>query len=120
MKSLSMALLISMVLVACGGGGDDSSSGSGSSSNVVTECITVRTQQDPNVDFTSTIYTNTCDFEVNLVYRGLGSFPIGPETLPAGESTSFSSGKLEGFIACRPPSQGTNTGDLLNVNLVCR
>ncbi len=113
-------LALTVLLGACGGGG--SSSGGSSADTDVTRCIRAESVAT-NIDvFTSKArYTNTCDFAVSLAYRTVTITVAGPVTVIPGGMHEDLLGRIGAgeFIACRPPSQGTNKGDLPNPELGC-
>ena len=111
-----LIISLSLVLSACGGGG--SSSGGNDAEKIVTDCIDAQSQPSSLPEFSSTDYTNTCDFTVSLGYKFLLSIQ-GPVTLVPNQTVSKAYGSTSEYIACRPPSQATNKGDTINPELGC-
>jgi len=115
MKNVILVFLSVLYLTACGGG--SSSSGQ---SNVVSYCIGVTTETRAFVDkdITEQIFTNNCDFTVNLttVVAIVAEPPVA--LAPNQEKrTIFTS--TTNFIACRPPSIGIDSDDGTGVSLRC-
>ena len=114
----AFTLLLFSTLAACGGGGSDSGPDGSDPSLNVSSCITVDTEFSSGTGFTTNIFTNTCNFQVNFT-AVLGPNISAPIPLSEGQSYKSIIAQTTKFIACRPPSVGVNRAEFPNVTLDC-
>ncbi len=113
---IMLALFFLAGISGCGGGG--SSSGGGEQSKNVTSCIGVATVPSVAQGFSNNIFTNSCEFTVNLATFFIATISD-PIALPPNQEHRSLTASSTNFIACRPPSIGQRVGEFPSSVLEC-